>query len=131
VKIVNSKGEFVPGKVTFIGLSPTKTPYFKPENPVKSGRGWESFKNSCFPQEEGKEVILPVGTYLVTASRGPEYSIDKRAAEILKNELQELTFLIDRVVETPNLISIDPHMHTNKSDGSVRRIIIQYLRDLV
>jgi hypothetical protein len=45
VKIINSKGEFVPGKVIFIGLSPTKTPYFKPENPVKSGRKWESSKN--------------------------------------------------------------------------------------
>lgn len=120
VKIKNSKGEFVPGKITFIGLSSTKTPYFKPENPIKSGRGWESSKNSCFPQEEGKEVKLPVGTYLVTASRGPEYSMDKRAVEILKKELQELTFLIDRVVETPNLISIDPHMHTNKSDGRLR-----------
>lgn len=119
VKIINSKGEFVPGKVTFIGLSSTKTPYFKPENPVKSGRGWESFKNSCFPQEEGQEVKLPVGTYLITASRGPEYSIDKKVAEILKNEQQELTFRIDRVVETPNLISVDPHMHTNKSDGRV------------
>ena len=120
VKIINSKGEYVPGKVTFIGLSPTKTPYFKPENPVKSGRGWESFKNSCFPQEKGQEVKLPVGTYLISASRGPEYSMDKRAVEILKNEQQELTFLIDRVVETPNLISIDPHMHTQNSDGRMR-----------
>ncbi len=119
IKIINSKGEFVPGKVTFIGLSSTKTPYFKPENPVKSGRGWESFKNSCFPQEEGQEVKLPVGTYLVTASRGPEYSIDKKVAEILKNEHQELIFGIDRVLKTPNLISVDPHMHTNKSDGRV------------
>ncbi|HEB36327.1 MAG TPA: hypothetical protein ENI18_10875 [Candidatus Aminicenantes bacterium] len=120
VKIINSKGDFVPGKVTFIGLSLTKTPYFKPENPVKSGRRWESSKNSCFPQKEGKEVKLPVGTYLVTASRGPEYSLDKKIVEILKNEQQELFFLIDRVVETPNLISIDPHMHTHNSDGSLR-----------
>ena len=120
VKIINNKGEFVPGKVTFIGLSPTKTPYFKPENPVKSGRWWESFKNSCFPQEEGQEVKLPVGTYLITASRGPEYSMDKRAVEILKNEQQELIFRIDRMVETPNLISVDPHMHTQKSDGDIR-----------
>jgi len=119
VKIKNSQGEFVPGKVSFIGLSPTETPYFKPENPVKSGRSWESYKNSCFPQEEGKEVILPVGTYLITASRGPEYSMDKRAIEILKNEQQELIFRLDRVLKTPNLISVDPHMHTQKSDGRV------------
>jgi hypothetical protein len=120
VKIINSKGEFVPGKVIFIGLSPTKTPYFKPENPVKSGRKWESSKNSCFPQKEGKEVKLPVGTYLVTASRGPEYSVDKKVVEILKNDQQELIFRINRVLKTPNLISVDPHMHTHKSDGGVR-----------
>ncbi len=119
VKIINSKGEFVPGKVTFIGLSPTETPYFKPENPVKSGRSWESYKNSCFPQEEGMEVKLPVGTYLISASRGPEYSMDKKAVEILKNKQQELIFRLDRVLETPNLIAVDPHMHTQKSDGRV------------
>ena len=120
VKIQNSKGEFVPGKVTFIGLAPTKTPYFKPENPVKSGRGWESFKNSCFPQEEGLEMKMPVGTYLVYASRGPEYSMDKKIIEVLKDKQQELTFRIDKVLETPNLISVDPHMHTLKSDGRMR-----------
>jgi hypothetical protein len=120
VKIRNSKGEFVPGKTTFLGLSPTKTPYFKPENPVKSGRRWESYKNSCFPQEEGEEVILPVGTYLITASRGPEYSMDKKVVEVLKNEQQELIFHVNRVVKTPNLIAVDPHMHTQKSDGRMR-----------
>ncbi len=129
VKIKTSKGEYVPGKVTFIGLAPTKTPYFKPENPVKSGRRWESFKNSCFPQEEGLEVKLPVGTYLIYASRGPEYSMDKRVVEILKNELQELIFRIDRVLETPNLISIDPHMHTQNSDG--RMLIPERIKSVV
>jgi hypothetical protein len=119
VKIIDSNGEFVPGKVTFIGLSPTKTPYFKPDNPVKSGRRWESNKNSCFPQEEGMEVKLPVGTYLITASRGPEYSLDKKVVEILKNEQQELVFRVDRVVKTPNLIAVDPHLHTQNSDGRV------------
>ncbi len=119
VKIIDSKGEFVPGKVAFIGLSPTKTPYFSPGDPIESGREWETFKNSCYPQEEGKEVRLPVGTYLVYASRGPEYSMDKKVVEILKNEKQELTFVIDRVLKTPNLIAVDPHLHTNKSDGRV------------
>ena len=120
VKITNSKGEFVPGKVTFIGLSPTKTPYFKPEDPSKSGRYWESFKNSRYPQEKGLEVKLPVGTYLIYASRGPEYSMDQKTVEILKDEPQELIFRIDKVVKTPNHISVDPHMHTFYSDGYVR-----------
>ena len=119
IKIRDSQEEFVPGKVTFIGLQPTKTPYFAPENPVETGRSWETFKNSCYPQKEGLEVRLPVGTYLVYASRGPEYTLDKKVIEVLKGEEQELVFQIDRVVKTPNLISLDPHMHTQKSDGRV------------
>ena len=117
VKIINSQGDFVPGKVTFLGLDPTKTPYFKPEDPIESGRRWELFKNSCFPPQKGLELELPVGTYLVYASRGPDYSLDHKVVEILKGKTQELVFQIDRVVERKNLISIDPHMHTLASDG--------------
>lgn len=124
VKIISSQGEYVPGKVTFIGLAPTRTPYFQPEDPVKSGRGWESFKNSCYPPEEGQEVKLPVGTYLIYASRGPEYTLDKKVVEILvdtvRMDVRELIFRIDKVVEIKNYISIDPHMHTVNSDGRVK-----------
>ncbi len=109
----------VPGKVTFIGLGSTKSPYFRPENPVETGRSWESNKNSCFPPAEGLEVELPAGTYLATASRGPEYTIDQKVVEIVKEENQDLSFVIARVVETPGLVALDPHLHTTRSDGSV------------
>ncbi len=120
IKISNSNGEFVPGKVTFIGLYPTKTPYFEPENPIETGRCSESFKNSCLPPEEGLEIKIPVGTYLVYASRGPEYSIDKKIIEVLKDDYMELNFIIERVIETPDLVSFDPHMHTQNSDGRLK-----------
>ena len=120
IKIENSNGEYEPGKVTFIGLYPTKTPYFEPENPLETKRYYESFKNSCFPPEEGLEIRIPVGTYLVYASRGPEYSIDTKIIEVLEKKYMELIFKIDKIIETPNLVSIDPHMHTLYSDGRVR-----------
>ncbi len=119
VRIKNSQGEHVPGKVALLGLAGTKTPYFRPDNPVETGRSWERFKNSCYPGEEGLEVPLPVGTYLVYASRGPEYTIDQKVLEVLKDEEYTLVFQIDKVVQTPGLVSLDPHMHTRKSDGSV------------
>jgi hypothetical protein len=118
VKIRNTKGVAVLGKVSFLGLAPTKSPYFQPENPVETGRGWEGFKNSCFPDENGLEVRLPVGTYLASASRGPEYSVDQRVIEVVGDERLDIAFVIDRVVETPGLIALDPHVHTTKSDGS-------------
>ncbi len=117
VKIKNSAAEYVPGKVSFIGLDPTKTPYFRPENPRDTGRSHEAFKNSAYPPEDGMDVQLPVGIYLASASRGPEYTRDEKVIEILKGDVQALVFTIDKVIETPNLISLDPHMHTQNSDG--------------
>ncbi len=119
VKIQDGSGQPVPGKLTFIGLGATRSPYFRPENPVETGRGWESSKDSCFPPAEGLDVELPAGTYLATASRGPEYTIDEKVVEIVKEENQPLAFVIDRVVATPGLIALDPHMHTIMSDGTV------------
>jgi hypothetical protein len=118
VRITDSRGTRVPGKISFLGIAPTESPYFQPENPVETGRGWEGFKNSCFPGRSGLTVRLPAGTYLASASRGPEYSIDEKAIEVVKGENRELVFIIDRVVETPGLVSFDPHMHTTRSDGN-------------
>jgi hypothetical protein len=119
VKIRSSDGEYVPGKVTVIGLDPTKSPYFKPENPMETGRRWETFKNSCFPGKNGLEVRLPVGEYLVCASRGPEYTMASEIVQVLQDETEELVLQIDKVIQTENLISVDPHMHTIYSDGTV------------
>jgi hypothetical protein len=119
VKIQNRNGQYVPGKVTFIGLDPTKSPYFEPGNPMETGKRWETFKNSCYPEEGGLEVRLPVGNYLAYASRGPEYTMETKIIEIFQDGTEELVFQIDKVVNTENLISVDPHMHTIYSDGTV------------
>ncbi|UCE39736.1 MAG: PHP domain-containing protein [Candidatus Aminicenantes bacterium] len=117
IKIQNRDGQYVPGRVTFIGLDPTRSPYVEPENPIESGRGWETYKNSCFPDEEGLEIKLPIGNYLIYASRGPEYTLETKIVEIFQDDSKELVFRIDKVVNTENLISVDPHMHTIYSDG--------------
>jgi hypothetical protein len=129
VQIQDQRGRHVPGKVTFIGLQPTRSPYFEPENPIQTGRGWENFKNSRFPGAEGTDVTLPAGTYMVHASRGPEYTIDHKILEVFKDENTALSFHIDHVLDTKGLISIDPHLHTMNSDGSMG--IPERIRSLV
>jgi len=129
VRITDSRGNPVPGKISFLGIAPTESPYFEPENPVETGRSWERFKNSCFPGQDGLTVRLPVGTYLAAASHGPEYSIDHKVIEVVKEENRDLVLVIDRVVETPGLVSFDPHMHTTRSDG--RPSVAERIRSVV
>ena len=119
VSIRNKSGDFVPGKTTFIGLDPTGTPYFRPENPLETNNDHEYFKNSRYPLAEGIEVDLPVGAYMISASRGPEYTLDQKVIEVAENSEQKLVFHINKVVDTKNLISVDPHMHTLNSDGTM------------
>jgi len=118
-RISNPEGNFVPGKVTFIGMQPTASPYFKPVNPIDSGRSWERFKNSIFPGEQGGSVEVPAGTYLVFASCGPEYTFEHTICEILEGDKKTLDFVIKKVVDTTGLIAVDPHMHTQISDGQM------------
>jgi hypothetical protein len=119
IAVRDEAGDPVPGKVTFFGLHPTPSPYFQPHDPVKSGLPWERVKNSVFPGLADLELELPVGTYLVSASRGPEHTLDQTVVEVLADQLTELRFLIERVVDTEGLVAVDAHMHTLKSDGSV------------
>ncbi len=129
VRIVDSQGNIVLGKISFLGIAPTESPYFKPENPVETGRGWEGFKNSCFPGKDGLTVRLPVGTYLVSASRGPEYSVDHKVIEVVREENRDLVLVVDRVVETPGLVAFDAHIHTTRSDG--RPSVAERIRSVV
>ena len=129
LSLADPRGRHVPGKVSFIGLAPTASPYFLPENPVVTGRSWETLKTAVYPPPEGFDVVLPAGTYLATASRGPEFAMETRVVEVLTGEPRDLRFTIDRAVATPGLVSIDTHMHTQFSDGSV--LVAERLRSAV
>ena len=117
LKLRDGAGRFVPGKVTVIGIGPTPTPAFAPDDPVASGRGWEGFRNHVFPGRDGAEVVLPAGSYLLTASRGPESTTAQKAVALLEGETREVVLTIDRAFATPGLVSLDPHLHTQLSDG--------------
>jgi hypothetical protein len=119
VSVSDRMGKPVLGKVSFIGLAPDKSPYFAPANPVETGRGWEQTKNSVYPLREKLDLAVPAGTYLVTASRGPEYTREERVVEIFDGENPPLDMRIDRIVYAGGLVAVDPHMHTQFSDGTL------------
>lgn len=55
---------------------------------------------------------LPAGKYVVFASRGPEYSVAKKAVKLRAGERVDLSLAINREVPTPGLVSCDTHIHT-------------------
>ena len=122
-------GAPVLGKVTFLGLAPAESPYFAPDNPILSGRGFEAIRNSVRPGREGLDLAIPAGTYLAIASRGPEHTREIRTIEVLAGQNPDLNMTIERAFATPGLVSLDPHMHTLYSDGSLT--IADRLRGLV
>lgn len=119
ITLMDKKGKALPGKISFFGLEGTRTPYFEPENPVQSGRNWEKFKNSIYAIKQPLEIKLPVGKYLVSASYGPFYTSEKQIIEIFAGREQELSLQLKKVIELKGYISLDPHLHTINSDGSL------------
>jgi hypothetical protein len=122
VDIVDAAGNRVPGKVSFNGLGETRTPYLRPVNPTRSEGYWESARNSVFPTRAAEVVNLPVGAYRVSASAGPEYSIEQRELQVSAGSSETLVLHVERVIDRPDLVSMDPHLHTLASDGAVDSI---------
>ncbi|MBC7349337.1 MAG: hypothetical protein H5U05_05125, partial [Candidatus Aminicenantes bacterium] len=119
LNLLNRKGKPLPGKISVFGLEGTRTPYFAPENPVQSGRSWERFKNSVYTHPQPLEIELAAGRYLLSASYGPLYTNDRQVVEVLADQKQEITFWLDKAVNLKGYISLDPHLHTINSDGTL------------
>jgi len=119
LSLVDASGEPVPGKITITGLANTITPRLRPVNPTRDDGYWESNKNSVFPVLAKTTVGLPEGTYLLSATRGPEYSLDQRPVTISQQQASSAELQINRIIDRPDLTSVDSHLHTLESDGAV------------
>ncbi|MGB9893717.1 MAG: hypothetical protein ACPLRA_04835, partial [Candidatus Saccharicenans sp.] len=84
-----------------------------------SGRSWERFKNSVYAVSQPLEVELMAGRYLVNASYGPLFTSDRQVLEILSGKSWEITFCLEKVVNLKGYLSLDPHLHTINSDGTL------------
>lgn len=129
LKLIDKKGKPLPGKISVFGLEGTRTPYFAPENPVDSGRSWERFKNSLYLHPQPLEIELAAGRYLLVASYGPLYTCDRQVIEVLSGRSREITFKLEKAVNLKGYISMDPHLHTINSDGTLS--VAERIRSIV
>ncbi len=114
-RILNERGRAIPGRLTFIG---------------ESGAGANLFPNaSAAPNElavrsnvinslagEGA-VTVPSGSYVVYASRGPEWSVESHEVELHAGQETAYTARLRHEVDTTGWICGDFHLHTLTYSG--------------
>jgi hypothetical protein len=96
----------MPCKLTVEGTGVTHDPSFGPA--YAAGAAMRQVTTAGEPAR----VLLPPGTYRVTASRGPEYAFD--VADISVNWAEERSLWLSpvRVVDTSGYLACDFHQHT-------------------
>ena len=77
---------------------------------------WPSENRLAFYVNGPYETRLPVGTYQLVVTRGPEYRTDRREVEIQENGVHDVTVALDRYADLPaeGWFSGDSHVHLGR-----------------
>ncbi|HTR51804.1 MAG TPA: CehA/McbA family metallohydrolase [Kofleriaceae bacterium] len=115
--IDTATGKRIPGKLTLLGVGKTHSPRLsKGDVGVEDDTSMSAF-NRVFSLGGVGVVAVPTGTYDVTASRGPEWTIDTQRITVTTKGA-ELHAHITHVVDTPHWLSADFHVHAASSPDS-------------
>jgi hypothetical protein len=71
--------------------------------------------NTAYLTGGATTLSLRPGRYEVYASRGPEYSVQRKTLVVKEGKRKRLKFVLDRLVETPGALSGDFHIHSARS----------------
>jgi hypothetical protein len=99
-------GAPMPCKLTLEGLAGTPDPSFGPAYAAGPARRQATTAGAAV------RVLVPPGTYRVTASRGPEYALDATEVTLGPGVLRSLLLAPSRVVDTRGYLACDFHQHT-------------------
>ncbi|HEX7899958.1 MAG TPA: CehA/McbA family metallohydrolase, partial [Planctomycetota bacterium] len=102
---VTEEGRPVPCRVTVTDVDGALAP-------LSGGPG---VRPGVFYIDGHARVSVPRGTYIVTASRGFEYGIDRVTVEVV--DVRQVSLAIRREVPTPGLVACDTHIHTLEFSG--------------
>jgi hypothetical protein len=106
VKCQDERGVAMPCKVTFEGQGSTSSPDFGPSYVAGPAR------NQATTADGLVAVTVMPGTYRVTASRGPEYTLAQADVTVDAQARRSLTLSPRRVVDTWGYVGCDFHQHT-------------------
>ena len=113
-------GELVPGKLTILGVKGTPDPQLSRGDVGNLGDGYVGAYNRVFSATGMGAFYLPLGSYDVVVSRGPEWTLhafDNLHLDAAHPAL-ELRARLRHVVDTAGWLSADFHVHAAPSPDS-------------
>jgi predicted metal-dependent phosphoesterase TrpH len=112
-------GKRTQAKLTFNGVKGTRDPRFSKGDIGREDEDEQSLAafNRIFTLGGAGKVTLPAGSYDVTVSRGPEWTISVHRVTIGGAPVQ-IQGKIKHVVDTPKWVSADFHVHAASSPDS-------------
>ncbi|MCW5801515.1 MAG: CehA/McbA family metallohydrolase [Deltaproteobacteria bacterium] len=112
-------GKRTPAKLTINGTRGTRDPRFSRGDIGREDEDEQSLAafNRVFTMSGAGKVTLPAGSYDVTISRGPEWTISVHRVSIGAKPVA-IAGKIKHVIETPKWVSGDFHVHAASSPDS-------------
>jgi hypothetical protein len=111
-------GDLVPGKITILGAKGTKTPMLTHGDIGREEDDAIVAYDRIFSSSGTGVIRLPLGSYDVTVSRGPEWSIYQVKALKVDSTGVEVRAEIKHEVDTSGWLSGDFHVHAASSPDS-------------
>ncbi|HEX2570431.1 MAG TPA: CehA/McbA family metallohydrolase [Polyangia bacterium] len=111
-------GELMPGKLTFLGAGGSRTPEFSRNDIGRTEEGGVAAFNHVFSAGGLGVVRVPLGTYDVYVSRGPEWDLFVARNVRVGPQGAELRATLRRAFDTTGWLSGDFHVHSAASMDS-------------
>lgn len=106
----SATGEWIPGKVRFL----------KAKGKVNLGAAFAAggARDFAYLKPGTTAIPLKAGTYTCLFSRGPEYNTVEKEIQVAYGESNKLVVQLERVVPTPEFVSLDINQATDASPDS-------------
>ena len=132
VDVTDDRGAPIPARLTFRPVGDTPKLFFTTTDIGREEVGAVAAFDRVFVLRGFAELRVPIGTYDVWFSHGPEWDVAKHRVDIAADRDAELHVKLAHVVDTPGWISGDFHVHAAPSLDSrvpMRDRVHQFVAD--
>lgn len=132
VEVRDDNNGMIPARLTFRPVGDTPALYFTTIDIAREEAGAITAFDRAFVRRGDADIRVPVGTYDVWISHGPEWDTTRQRIAIRSDAEVEIHARLHHVIDTPGWISADLHVHSAASLDSrvpLRDRVLQFVAD--